>query len=147
MTGGGSIALGGTGTLSVDQSVVQQRVSGSCSVGQSIAAIATDGTVTCAGGSVIGGTVLALGQVRSGSGFTVSHTITGVYIIHFPPGTWSGGAIPAVTVTPAGSFNVFANDGGGSSSDGSATVDIHESSTAGSETPTDGPFTFIATQT
>src|SRR5437588_100108 len=56
LTGGGSIALGGTGTLSVDQSVVQQRVSGSCSVGQSIAAIATDGTVTCAGGRVIGGT-------------------------------------------------------------------------------------------
>jgi hypothetical protein len=46
LTGGGSIALGASGTLSVDPTVVQDRVSGSCA-GAAISSINQNGTVGC----------------------------------------------------------------------------------------------------
>lgn len=49
LSGGGSVALGGVGTLSVDPTVVQDRVSGTCSHGTSISSVNQTGTVTCTG--------------------------------------------------------------------------------------------------
>jgi hypothetical protein len=47
LVGGGSIALGGTGGLSVDPAVVQSRVTGTCNSGSTISSVNQDGTVTC----------------------------------------------------------------------------------------------------
>ena len=47
LTGGGSIALGGSGTLSVDPTVVQSRVTGTCSAGSAVSSINQDGAVGC----------------------------------------------------------------------------------------------------
>ena len=47
LTGGGSIALGGSGSLSVDPTVVQSRVSDSCQSGSAIGKVNRDGTVAC----------------------------------------------------------------------------------------------------
>ncbi len=70
---GGTITA--SGTLAVNTAVIQSRVSGTCSVGASIRAIAADGTVTCqtsaAGG---GGTVTT---VATGSGLT-GGPVTGI---------------------------------------------------------------------
>jgi hypothetical protein len=49
LTGGGSIPLGGSGTLSFDPAVVQGRVSGTCSGNTAIQAVNQDGTVACSG--------------------------------------------------------------------------------------------------
>lgn len=59
LAGGGSIALGGAGSLHVEPSVVQSRVSGACAPHTAISAIAQAGTVTCSGdaGTVGGQTV------------------------------------------------------------------------------------------
>ncbi|MDT5121639.1 MAG: hypothetical protein QOC96_1121 [Acidobacteriota bacterium] len=43
------------GTMSVDQSVIQKRVTGSCAPGQVIQSIGADGTVTCGPFSITGG--------------------------------------------------------------------------------------------
>jgi hypothetical protein len=73
---GGTITS--TGTISVDPSQTQSRVSGSCPAGSSIRAIAADGTVSCenddvgSGGSG-GGTVTS---ITAGGGLT-GGTITG----------------------------------------------------------------------
>jgi hypothetical protein len=48
LTGGGTIPLGGSSTLSVDPTVFQSRVSGACSGGGAISQINQDGTVSCA---------------------------------------------------------------------------------------------------
>src|SRR5205085_3462005 len=47
LTGGGSIALGSSGGLSVDPTVVRNRVSNTCSSGSAISSINQDGTVGC----------------------------------------------------------------------------------------------------
>jgi hypothetical protein len=47
LTGGGSIALGGAGTLNVDPASVQTRVSGTCSAGTAVSSIAQNGSVDC----------------------------------------------------------------------------------------------------
>ena len=54
-----------SGTLAVDPTAVQARVTGGCAVGESIRAIAEDGTVTC--GDVFTGTVTSVG---AGTGLT-----------------------------------------------------------------------------
>jgi hypothetical protein len=57
---GGTITT--TGTIAVNSAVVQSRVSGTCTVGSSIRAIAADGTVTCQTDTVGGtGTVTSVG--------------------------------------------------------------------------------------
>ncbi|HEV8359223.1 MAG TPA: hypothetical protein VGR28_02085 [Candidatus Thermoplasmatota archaeon] len=69
----GSGLTGGTitssGTLAVDTATIQSRVSGSCAAGNSIRAIASDGTVTCEpdDDTNSGGTVTSVG---SGAGLT-----------------------------------------------------------------------------
>jgi hypothetical protein len=47
LTGGGSISLGGSSSLSVDPTVVQSRVTGTCSAGSAIASINQNGSVGC----------------------------------------------------------------------------------------------------
>jgi BclB C-terminal domain-containing protein len=47
LSGGGSVALGGTDALSVDPSVVQHRVGSACASGGAIDSINQDGTVGC----------------------------------------------------------------------------------------------------
>lgn len=47
LTGGGSIALGGSGNLSVDPTAVQNRVTGTCSSGNAISSVNQNGTVGC----------------------------------------------------------------------------------------------------
>jgi hypothetical protein len=64
LTGGG--ASGGV-TLSVNTTVVQSRVTGTCGAGSSIRAIAADGTVTCQPDTNSGGTITG---VSAGSGLT-----------------------------------------------------------------------------
>lgn len=47
LIGGGQIALGGSGTLSVDQRTIQHRVTGACSSGSALSSINQDGSVGC----------------------------------------------------------------------------------------------------
>ncbi|MBV8757792.1 MAG: hypothetical protein JO257_10965 [Deltaproteobacteria bacterium] len=64
LTGGGA---SGAVTLSVNTSVIQSRVSGTCAPGTSIRAIAGDGTVTCQPDTNSGGTISG---VTAGTGLT-----------------------------------------------------------------------------
>ena len=103
------------------------------------------------GVKTIGGTIASDGTVRNGSGFTSSRTGTGAYTISFPAGTWTVNAttVPTLTVTPLGINGavvvpIVASEN--ALSDGSATLTIDLSSTAGSLTPHDNAFKFIAVQ-
>jgi hypothetical protein len=61
------------GTISVDTTYLQRRVSGSCTAGNAIKIINSDGTVTCeavSGGGGIGGLISA-GQIAFGSGSNI----------------------------------------------------------------------------
>jgi len=64
LTGGGT---SGDVTLSVNNSIIQSRVIGSCSSGSSIRVINEDGSVTCETDDNSGGTVI---QVNTGTGLT-----------------------------------------------------------------------------
>jgi hypothetical protein len=79
--------------------------------------------------------------------FTVRRTAVGNYTLTFPAGTWRTFPAPVVVVTPQefvgvslvanlGTMNVIA--------DGSATIEISLSSTAGPSTRVDGRFAFNA---
>jgi len=73
---GGTIT--GSGTIAVNPAVVQSRVSGSCTVGSSIRAIAVDGTVTCQDDTTGGGgtvTSVGAGIGISGGPVTTSGTL------------------------------------------------------------------------
>jgi Collagen triple helix repeat (20 copies) len=98
------------------------------------------------GTKTISGIVNAAGVTLAGTGFTSSRVGVGDYRLTFPAGTWSG--FPATVVTPGGTpgtppvahlTNEIINAG-------SVTVVINLSSTAGSFTPIDGNFLFIASQ-
>lgn len=147
LTGGGSIALGDSGTLSVDPTVVQSRVGGTCISGQAISTVHQDGTVSCGGVTVKAGIVDFNGTIESGSGFTVSHPSAGDYRISFPDGTFAANfSEPALTITGAGSLRVFSVPSVTWGS-GGAIFDITESATTNISTPVDGGFNFIAVQT
>ena len=55
LAGGGAVALGGTGTLSVDFTTTQQRVTGTCSSGFAVQSVRQDGTVGCGPAGGLGG--------------------------------------------------------------------------------------------
>jgi hypothetical protein len=101
------------------------------------------------GTKTISGMVSSTGAVAFGTGFTSSGSGVGDYRLNFPAGTWSPfpAGIPIVVVTPfsAGGGTMVANVSFILfSSDGSASVGIILSSTAGSPTPIDGLFAFNA---
>jgi hypothetical protein len=143
LTGGGSIALGGSGTLNVDPTAVQSRVNGTCSSGQAISSVNQDGTVSCAGSKVIAGVVNFNGTTSNGSGFTATRLNTGHYVLSFPAGTWSDGSFPALTMTAVGPSAILSVQGGNSGG-GAASFSITASN---GTSPIDSGFEFIAAQT
>jgi hypothetical protein len=95
----------------------------------------------------ISGLVGVRGATLFGKGFTVRRTAVGNYTLTFPAGTWRTFPAPVVVVTPQELVGVslVANLGTMNvTSDGSATIEISLSSTAGPSTPVDGRFTFNA---
>jgi hypothetical protein len=99
------------------------------------------------GAQTISGLVGVRGATLFGKGFTVRRTAVGHYTLTFPAGTWRTFPAPVVVVTPQelvgvslvanlGTMNVTA--------DGSATIEISLSSTAGPSTRVDGRFAFNA---
>jgi hypothetical protein len=99
------------------------------------------------GAKTIAGLVESSGTTLAGSGFTVSHLATGEYLVTFPAGTWS--SFPVMTVTSSGSGGyvvpLLAEDS--FNADGEANFIIEMSSTAGSDTPQNHGFAFVATAT
>ena len=84
----------------------------------------------------------------AGGGVICSKIQTGEYELQFPPGTWT--AFPSIVISPFGLPGAFPIAEVGSIvglGDGSATVRILTSSTAGPWTPHDVGFWFIAVQT
>jgi hypothetical protein len=77
LTGGGSVALGGSTTISADQTVLQHRVTGSCSSGSAISSINQDGTVGCQGAAVTR-TLLASPGVTSDSAPTSGYALLAI---------------------------------------------------------------------
>ncbi len=74
---GAGLTLSGT-SFSVDSTAVQLRVAGACPAGQSIRAIATDGTVTCEVDDVGASTVYSAGAGLTLTGTTFSLDTTGL---------------------------------------------------------------------
>ena len=64
-----------SGTLSVDGAVVQMRVTGTCTGGQSVASINANGTVNCVAGGGGGVTQITAGDGLSGGTITTTGTI------------------------------------------------------------------------
>jgi hypothetical protein len=97
------------------------------------------------GTQTISGLVGVRGATLFGKGFTVRRTAVGNYTLTFPAGTWR--TFPAVVVTPQGLVGVslVANLGTMAvTANGSATIEISLSSTAGPSTRVDGRFAFNA---
>jgi hypothetical protein len=97
------------------------------------------------GTQTISGLVGVRGATLFGKGFTVRRTAVGNYTLTFPAGTWR--TFPAVVVTPQGLVGVslVANLGTMTfTGNGSATIEISLSSTAGPSTRVEGRFAFNA---
>jgi hypothetical protein len=94
----------------------------------------------------ISGIVNANGTLNTGKVVTVSHPKTGFYLLNFPAGTWP--SFPVVVVTLFGTTGGAAPevDSITAPGNGSATV-LVVVTTPGYLTPTDAPFTFVATAT
>lgn len=99
------------------------------------------------GTQTISGIVGVRGATLFGKGFTVRRTAVGNYTLTFPAGTWRTFPAPVVVVTPQELIGVslVANLGAMNvTADGSATIEISLSRTAGPSTPVDGRFAFNA---
>jgi hypothetical protein len=93
----------------------------------------------------VSGVVADNGAPLVGTGFTSSRTAVGNYRVTFPAGTFSGFfALLATPGGPTGTASVAHLDNEIPNADGSITALISLSSTAGSFTPVDGSFHFIA---
>lgn len=100
LTGGGSIALGDSGTLGVDPTVVQSRVSDSCRSGSAIGKVNQDGTVACQ--STVPSVSEQLFSVPSGSSpsaFTVPSGVSQLIVSLYGGG---GGGAAGNPVVPSG---------------------------------------------
>ena len=53
-------------------------------------------------GKLIAGVVGSEGEAEVGSGFSAATEGIGMYVVTFPPGTWSSCPAPILTVTPLG---------------------------------------------
>lgn len=98
------------------------------------------------GKKTISGLVWIDGTVSLGTGYASTKTAPGDYEITFPSGTWP--SFPVVVVSPfglPGAFPIAEVGSAWSPGDGSATVHVLTSSTAGEWTPHDVAFWFIAT--
>ncbi len=96
-----SITVGGTGaapTVKVNSSVIQARVSGTCSSGNAVASIKQDGTVTCqaVGGGGGGGDVNLIGN----NNFVGQETFTG-------PSTANATAVSVTSSAPTGATATY----------------------------------------
>jgi hypothetical protein len=81
LSGGGPASVGGSQDLSVDPTVVQSRVTGTCSVGPAVSSINQNGTVTCASTaslSVLSATENTAVGLTSGVGSAVPFNTPGV---------------------------------------------------------------------
>jgi hypothetical protein len=99
------------------------------------------------GTQTISGLVGVKGATLFGKGFTVRRTAVGNYTLTFPAGTWRTFPAPVVVVTPQELVGVslVANLGTMAvTPNGSATIEISLSSTAGPSTRVDGRFAFNA---
>jgi hypothetical protein len=99
------------------------------------------------GTQTISGLVGVRGATLFGKGFTVRRTAVGDYTLTFPAGTWRTFPAPVVVVTPQELVGVslVANLGTMAvTPNGSATIEISLSSTAGPTTRVDGRFAFNA---
>jgi hypothetical protein len=99
------------------------------------------------GTQTISGLVGMSGATLVGTGFTVRRTAVGHYTLTFPAGTWRPFPAPVVVVTPQALVGVslVANLGTMTfTENGSATIEIFLSSTAGPSTRVDGRFAFNA---
>ncbi len=132
LTGGGTIALGGSGSLSVDPTAVQNRVTGTCSTGTAISSIAQNGSVGCtaAGPRVVSALVNPDGTlftVNSSPGATISVSFlsTGQYSLT-ATGLGTGCPLPALTSYGSSSVVSFA---GGSCGNGTISTTVSTGST------------------
>ncbi len=106
---GTGLLLSGT-TVSADTAYLQRRVSGSCLVGSSIRAIASDGSVVCESDTDSGGTITGVnaGAGLSGGGSTGSVTVN----LNTPiANTVTGGQFLPVSETQVASFCAPAETG------------------------------------
>ena len=107
---GGTITT--TGTIAADATYLQRRVSGSCTVGSYIRAIALDGTVTCATDANSGGTVTnvtASSPLASSGGTTPNLALTGVVPLANIPDLGAGYVRNTATLQNPGTFNISGN--------------------------------------
>ncbi len=121
VTPGSGLSGGGTSgavTLSVDSSIVQLRVSGTCPAGSAINAVAANGTVTCELDNNSGGTITGI-TTAAGSGLTGGGT-TGALTLSIATGGVTGahildGTVTAVDIATGGVTETeIATDGVGS---------------------------------
>jgi hypothetical protein len=102
LSGGGSVSLGGSRTLSVNPKTVQSRVTGLCPDQEAIWGIGQAGNVGCrqTGVKTIGGQVGSDGSIDTGAGFTVTRLSAGKYDVTIPYGGDTTPAIsPVITVS------------------------------------------------
>jgi hypothetical protein len=96
----GSITVGGTGTaptVKVNSSVIQARVSGTCSSGYAVASIKQDGTVTC---QVVGGGGGGDVNLVGNNNFVGQETVTG-------PSTANATAVSVTSSAPTGTTATY----------------------------------------
>jgi hypothetical protein len=124
LSGGGPITLGGIGTLNVNTSVIQSRVSGFCSAGAAIQSVDVSGSVNCmpvgvAGSGTVGKLPMFITPSTLGDSVISEDTSTGTVVIGVMngPGVVSTGGI-TIQSLPVASPNIISGISGNSGSTG-----------------------------
>lgn len=133
-TSGTGLTLSGT-QFSIDTSIIQRRVTGTCNVGEAIRAINNDGTVICV--SVSGGG-FAWGTVASGSGVGLSLSSSTTWPLYVS----GGGSSLTPDIALGGSYGTLSSDPGNSNSrlylKGNLAVDVVANGSSGISIDTSG---------